>query len=78
MKNKLKLLRRLLPLPHCPGDSGVFTIGLDLGDRSHCVCVLDVAGQMIHEGALLYDRVALALLLTHGRVSGRVLENGIY
>ena len=27
-----------------------FTLGLDLGDRQHHVCVLDAAGQILHEG----------------------------
>jgi hypothetical protein len=29
-----------------------FTLGLDPGDRSHHVCVLDATGQIIREGAL--------------------------
>jgi hypothetical protein len=37
-----------------------FTLGLDLGDRSHYVCVLDPAGQILHEGPMVNDRVALA------------------
>jgi hypothetical protein len=37
-----------------------FTIGLDLGDRSHYVCVLDAAGEIIHEGPLLNERGLLA------------------
>ena len=48
------------PAPAAPGG---FTLGLDLGDRSHYVCVLDATGQMLHEGTLLNDRVALAALL---------------
>jgi transposase len=39
------------------------TLGLDLGDRSHHVCVLDAAGQMVREGALVNTRPALARLL---------------
>jgi len=41
--------------------AGGFTLGLDLGDRSHYVCVLDAQGQIIHEGPMLNERVALAL-----------------
>ena len=48
-----------------PAPAGGCTLGLDLGDRSHYVCVLDAQGQLIHEGTLANDRVALALLLTH-------------
>ena len=36
-----------------------FTLGLDLGDRRHHVCVLDAAGQRVHEGALLDTRPML-------------------
>ena len=36
--------------PTAPVISGGCTLGLDLGDRSHFVCVLDAAGQIIHEG----------------------------
>jgi len=43
---------------------GGFTIGLDLGDRSHYVCVLDAAGEILHEGPMLNDRGALASLMT--------------
>ena len=45
------------PAPAAPGG---FTLGLDLGDRSHYVCVLDATGQVLHEGTLPNDRVALA------------------
>ena len=51
-------------LPPAPVTAGGFTIGLDLGDRSHYVCVLDAAGEIIHEGPLLNNRLALAMLLT--------------
>jgi len=40
-----------------------FTLGLDLGDRQHHVCVLDAAGQMVREAALPNTRPALAQLL---------------
>ena len=35
-----------------PIAAGGFTLGLDPGDRSHHVCVLDAAGQIVREGAL--------------------------
>lgn len=40
-----------------------FTLGLDLGDRAHHVCVLDATGQIVHEAALPNTRPALAKLL---------------
>jgi len=39
--------------------SGGFTLGLDLGDRSHHVCVLDATGQIVREGTLPNTRPAL-------------------
>jgi transposase len=58
--------------------AGGFTIGLDLGDQSHYVCVLDATGQMIHEGPLPNDRVALALLLTKYPAATVALEAGTH
>jgi transposase len=58
--------------------AGGFTLGLDLGDRSHYVCVLDATGQMLHEGPLVNDRVALALLLTHYPAATVALEAGTH
>ena len=55
-----------------------FTIGLDLGDRSHYICVLDASGQMIQEGPILNDRVALALLLTKYPAATVALEAGTH
>ena len=55
-----------------------FTIGLDLGDRSHYVCVLAAQGQIIHEGPLLNERVALALLLTKYPAATVALEAGTH
>ena len=43
--------------------SGGFTLGLDLGDRSHHVCVMDATGQIVREGALSNTRPALAKLM---------------
>ena len=40
-----------------------FTLGLDLGDRAHHVCVLDAAGQIVREASLPNTRPALQQLL---------------
>lgn len=48
--------------PAAPLASG-FTLGLDLGDRGHHVCVLEAAGQVVREAALPNTRPALAKLL---------------
>jgi transposase len=50
-------------LTPAPIATGGFTLGLDLGDRSHHVCVLDAAGEIVREGALSNTRPALARLL---------------
>ncbi len=55
-----------------------FTLGLDLGDRSHYVCVLDAAGEILHEGTLPNDRVALALLLAKYPAATVALEAGTH
>jgi transposase len=61
-----------------PLAAGGCTLGLDLGDRSHYVCVLDAQGQLIHEGTLANDRVALALLLTNYPAATVALEAGTH
>ena len=42
-----------------PAVSSGFTLGLDLGDRQHHVCVLDAAGNIIREASLPSTRPAL-------------------
>ena len=51
------------PTPAAVAASG-FMIGRDRGARSHYGCVLDAAGQILHEGPLPNDRVARTWLLT--------------
>ena len=55
-----------------------FTLGLDLGDRQHHVCVLDVAGQMVREAALPNTRPALAQLLVDYPRATIALEAGTH
>ena len=63
MKTK-NLTPSVVPSPTpAPIATGGFTLGLDLGDRSHHVCVLDAAGEIVREGALSNTRPALARLL---------------
>ena len=42
------------------------------------VCVLDATGQILHEGPLVNDRVALALLLTHYPAATVAMEAGTH
>ena len=55
-----------------------FTLGLDLGDRSHHVCVLDAAGEIIREGALSNTRPALARLLANFPRATVAMEAGMH
>jgi len=58
--------------------SGGYTLGLDLGDRSHQVCVLDAAGQIVREGTLPNTRPALAKLLAEFPRATVALEAGTH
>jgi transposase len=55
-----------------------FTLGLDLGDRAHHVCVLDATGQIVREGSLPNTRPALAQLLTEFSHATVALEAGTH
>lgn len=57
---------------------GGFTLGLDLGDRRHHVCVLDAAGQILREGALTNTRNALTKLLADFPHATVALEAGTH
>ena len=65
------------PTPATIVPSG-FTLGLDLGDRSHHVCVMDATGQIIREGALSNTRPALAKLLAEFPRATVALEAGTH
>jgi transposase len=58
--------------------SGGFTLGLDLGDRHHHVCVLDATGQIVRAGALPNTRPALARLLAEFPQATVALEAGTH
>ena len=66
------------PPPPAPVPPGGFTLGLDLGDRSHQVCVLDAAGQIVREGALPNTRPALAKLLAEFPRATVAMEAGTH
>src|SRR5674476_500763 len=55
-----------------------FTLGLDLGDRSHHVCVLDAAGQIVREASLPNTRPALDQLLVDFPRATVALEAGTH
>ncbi len=53
-----------------------FTLGLDLGDRQHHVCVLDAAGQIVREASLPNTRPALAQMVADFPRATVALEAG--
>ena len=55
-----------------------FTLGLDLGDRAHHVCVLDAAGQIVREASLPNTRPVLAQLLADFPKATVALEAGTH
>jgi transposase len=57
---------------------GGFTLGLDLGDRQHHVCVLAAAGQIVREASLPNTRPALAQLLAEFPRGTVALEAGTH
>ena len=57
---------------------GGFTLGLDLGDRHHQVCVLDGVGQIVREGSLINSRPALAKLAAEYPCATVALEAGTH
>ena len=61
-----------------PVVSSGFTLGLDLGDLRHHVCVLDATGQIAREGTLPNTRPALAKLLTDYPHATVALEAGTH
>ena len=54
------------------------TIGLDLGDRRHRFCVLGGSGQVVEEGSMINERVALSRLLSRYPRSMVVMEAGCH
>jgi len=53
-------------------------IGLDLGDHSHHVCVMDATGQIVREGSLLNTRPALAKLMAEFPRATIAMEAGTH
>ena len=54
------------------------TIGLDLGERRHRFCVLDEAGEVVEQGSLSNERVALGRLTQRYRGALVVMEAGTH
>ncbi len=54
------------------------TIGLDLGDRWHRFCVLGESGQVVEEGSVANNRVALSELSSRYPGALIVMEAGCH
>jgi len=54
------------------------TIGLDLGERRHRFCVLGREGEIVEEGSLLNERVALSALISRYPAALVVMEAGCH
>src|ERR1035441_2784955 len=69
-------------VPNSPTPASViscgFTLGLDLGDRSHYVCVLDASGQIVRDDSLPNTRPALSQLLADFPRATVALEAGTH
>ncbi len=74
---KTKTTPSIVPTPTPVVVSG-FTLGLDLGDRQHHVCVLDAAGNIVREASLPNTRPALQQLLVDFPGSTVALEAGTH
>jgi transposase len=74
---KTKTTPSVVPTSSVASGSG-YTLGLDLGDRQHHVCVLDAGGQMVRAAALPNTRPALAQLLTEFPRATVALEAGTH
>ena len=77
MKTKTKT-PSVVSTPTAPVIPGGFTLGLDLGDRAHHVCVLDAAGTVVREAARPNTRPALKALLTEFPRATLALEAGTH
>lgn len=64
--------------PSAAAPASGFTLGLDLGDRQHHVCVLDTQGVVVHEGSLPNARPALTRLLADYPRATVALEAGTH
>jgi transposase len=57
---------------------GRLTVGLDLGDRQSCYCILDEGGQIVSQGQLATSQTGLSSLLAKMPASRVALEVGTH
>ena len=58
--------------------SSTFTIGIDLGDRKHAVCVLDAKGEVVKQESISNNRPSLAALSRRYPGALMVMEVGMH
>jgi len=75
---KTKTTPSVVPTSPATVTPGGFTLGLDLGDRSHHVCAMDATGQIVREGSLLNTRPALAKLMAEFPRATIAMEAGTH
>jgi transposase len=80
-KTKLTVVRSSRPAPTArplSAPAGALTVGLDLGDKHHSVCVLDAAGKVMHRGRIANDRTALKILAEAWKGANFIMEVGVH
>ena len=55
-----------------------YTLGLDLGNATHALCVLNSTGDIVEENTIANEKEALSCLSTHYPSSTIVLEAGAH
>lgn len=58
--------------------SSSYTIGIDLGDKKHAVCVLDVAGEIVKQEFITNNRASLTALHRRYPEAVMVMEVGMH
>ena len=69
---------KVLPSASCSLPAEGCTVGLDLGDRAHTVCVLDAAGTVVVKEKIANDRAALGALAERWKGALFVCEVGTH
>ena len=57
--------------------SSTRTVGIDLGDRKHAVCVLDATGEILHQESITNTRGSLTALSRRNPGALMVMEVGM-
>lgn len=80
MKTKTQIKHSVVPAAPIAGATAgaSFTVGMDLGDRRHSVCVLDAAGRVVHRDRIANARPELRSLSQHWKGALFVMEVGVH